>query len=129
MQQRMTYNTTPENRPDAVPPARRAIHRSSFIVHRSAFTLVELMVSVAMVVLLLVGIHQVFRMSSNTIGTGQAVVAVNREVRSAQTVMQEDFRRSLKDSPLFIIHSAPVAAEVDPHNDPTKGDPTKRYAP
>jgi hypothetical protein len=76
------------------------------------------MVSIAMVVLLLVGIHQVFRMSSNTIGTGQAVVAVNREVRSAQTVMQEDFRRSMKDSPLFIIHSAPVAANVVPQ-DPT----------
>ena len=114
MQQRMTYNTTPENRPDAVPPARRAIHRSSFIVHRSAFTLVELMVSIAMVVLLLFGIHQVFRMSSNTIGTGQAVNAMSRETRAAQTVMQEDFRRSLKDSPVFIISSQPAGARVDP---------------
>lgn len=119
MHHRTTHdNPTPTASALAAPSA-PPLHHSSLIIHRPgftrpAFTLVELMVSVAMVVLLLFGIHQVFRMSSNTIGTGQAVNAVTREIRATQTVMQEDFRRSLKESPLFVISSQPVGVVVDP---------------
>src|SRR5688572_9017427 len=137
MHHRTTQTPTPPPRAAAAPSVspihrssfivhRSAFHHSSFIVHRSAFTLVELMVSVAMVVLLLFGIHQVFRMSSNTIGTGQAVNAITREIRAAQTVMQEDFRRSLKESPLFVISSQPVGVVVDPS---TGTSITPRLAP
>src|SRR5436190_22364925 len=72
---------------------------------RPAFTIVELMISIAMVVILMVGIHQVFKMSSDTVGMGQAVADMSRSNRSVQGIFHDDYQRLMKDAPLFIIRS------------------------
>src|ERR1051325_10752525 len=79
--------------------------RLAVIEQRHGFTLVELMISIAMVVLLLLGINTVFKMSSDTVGTGVAVASLTMADRSMQATFQDDFRRAPRDAPLFIIHS------------------------
>jgi type II secretory pathway pseudopilin PulG len=69
------------------------------------FTIVELMISLAMVVILMVGIHQVFKMSSDTVGMGQAIADMSRSNRSVQGIFRGDYDRLVKNAPLFIIRS------------------------
>lgn len=69
------------------------------------FTLPELLISVLMVVLLMLGVNTVFRMSSDTVGVGQTVNRQTRDTRSASAVMAEDCKRWAPDSPLFFISS------------------------
>jgi type II secretory pathway pseudopilin PulG len=90
-------------RSSIVDPRLRSIRSS-----RAAFTLVELMISIAMVVLLMIGIHQVFKMSSDTIGIGHAVGDMSRSNRSVQAIFHDDFQRVVRNSPLFIIRSGVV---------------------
>ena len=53
----------------------------------SAFTLVELMISVLMVVLLMIGINQVFKLSSDTVGLGQTAIQISNVVRAITLVL------------------------------------------
>ncbi len=46
--------------------------------HPRAFTLVELMISIALVLLLVIGINQVFSLTSKTVGAGQGVHSAAR---------------------------------------------------
>ena len=69
------------------------------------FTLVEVMLSLAMVTLLLVGVNMVFQMTSDTVGIGQAAAEVGRNNRAARAVMEDDARHWAPDAPLFIIHN------------------------
>lgn len=69
----------------------------------AGFTLIELMVSIALVVLLLAGINAIFKMSSDAVGTGQQLSAMTRDNRSARVVMEEDAKRWASDGPLFVI--------------------------
>src|SRR5881227_1052391 len=81
---------------------------SSILYPRSratAFTIVELMISIAMVVILMVGIHQVFKMTSDTIGMGHALADMSRDNRSVQSIFSDDYQRLMKNAPLFIIRS------------------------
>jgi prepilin-type N-terminal cleavage/methylation domain-containing protein len=75
----------------------------------AAFTLIELMVSMALVVILLLGINQVFKMSSDVVGAGLKTLEINRESR-VLNILRDDIRNVPKDAPLFIIHSAPANA-------------------
>ncbi len=84
---------------------------------RKAFTLIELMIAVAMVVLLLLGINAIFRMASDTVGLGQTVLEKSRDARSARTIMEDDFRHLVKNAPLMYIRS-------ETHRDPK--DPSRR---
>lgn len=72
---------------------------------RRAFTLVEVMVSMALVLLIVFGVSQVFKMSSNTVGANQALATIVRDHRAAHATMSEDFKNCLPDSPLFLISS------------------------
>ncbi len=73
---------------------------------RPAFTLVELMVSIALVIILVLGIAQVFSLTGETVGTGQALADAARDHRAARTVLADDFSAALTDAaPLFIIHN------------------------
>ena len=72
---------------------------------KSAFTLVELMISIAMVVILMIGVHQVFKMSSDTISIGNQVSDFSRNNRSVQQTFHDDFNRLVHDAPLFILRS------------------------
>jgi prepilin-type N-terminal cleavage/methylation domain-containing protein len=73
---------------------------------RGGFTLVEVMISLALVLLLMYGVSQVFKMSSDAVGANQAVSTMVRAQRSAQSVLAEDWRSCATDSPLFLISSA-----------------------
>ncbi len=70
---------------------------------RRAFTLVEVIVSLFLVVMLILGVYEVFNMSSKTVGVGQAVSTIARDARTAQAIMQYDGRNWLKDAPAFVI--------------------------
>ena len=77
---------------------------------RRGFTLIELMISIAIVLILMLGINYVFSTSSKTIGTGLALSAVTRDMRNARSVMQSDFdnAKSVEDAgkmPAIIIQS------------------------
>jgi prepilin-type N-terminal cleavage/methylation domain-containing protein len=72
---------------------------------RSAFTLIEVMISVALVLLLMYGVSQVFKMSGDAVGANQAVSKIIRDHRAASATMAEDFRNCAPDSPLFLISS------------------------
>jgi hypothetical protein len=71
----------------------------------SAFTIIELMISIAMVVILMVGIHQIFKMTSDTVGMGNHLADDARSNRSVQAIFNDDYQRLLKNAPLFILRS------------------------
>src|SRR5438046_2877622 len=95
---------------------REPVYSLSSILYprRSAFTLVELMISIAMVVILMVGIHQIFKMTSDTVGMGQQLGAFSRDNRSVQGIFHDDYQRLMKDAPLFVIRSG--VAGTAPNN-------------
>lgn len=57
------------------------------------FTLVELLVSIALVVILILGINMVFTSAGKTVGTGMAVSEATRAFRSAYTTLRNDIER------------------------------------
>jgi prepilin-type N-terminal cleavage/methylation domain-containing protein len=83
---------------------------------RPAFTLVELMISIALVALLILGVNQVFLYTSQAIGAGQAIGDAVRSSRSVQTVLANDFAGiapnggNLNDSAFLSIYSAATPA-------------------
>src|SRR5688500_5578454 len=95
---------------------------------RPGFTLVELMISVAIVLVLMLGINYVFSTSAKTISTGMAVTGVTREIRGARKVLENDFRNAVaaEEMPAIIIHNEIVYAWKDRQDKLTDadGDPT-----
>src|SRR4051794_12528936 len=73
---------------------------------RRGFTLIELMISIALVLLLVLGINQVFSLTGKTVGAGQAISDIQRNYRSGQNVIFEDFHNAvIEDGPFLIIRS------------------------
>lgn len=64
-------------------PARRAT--------RIAFTLVEMLVAIAVVAILTIGIGQIFGSVSKLVGTGAAVAEVDQAARTVEAQLREDF--------------------------------------
>src|SRR4051812_46351873 len=78
---------------------------------RRAFTLIELMVSIAMVLIIILGVNAIFKMASDTVNAGQALAAANRDNRAVQSVLYDDFRTAvITDGPMFFIRSERVAS-------------------
>jgi prepilin-type N-terminal cleavage/methylation domain-containing protein len=79
------------------------------------FTLIELMISIALVLLLMVGINQVFKVTGETVGTSQTIADGVRDARAVQSVMADDMAHMLtgRDSPCMIIRSERTAAFKD----------------
>jgi len=83
--------------------------------HPRAFTLVELVVAVAIALVLTIAVGSVFRMTSDTIGAGQALGGVVRDSRAVQTVIASDLSgavlpygagaSTLEDGPFLLIRS------------------------
>lgn len=79
------------------------------------FTLVELLISVALVLILILGINQVFSITSQGVAGGQALSTVIRDNRAAQSVFYEDLESlvmprnasggTFDDGPGFVIRS------------------------
>lgn len=74
---------------------------------RRAFTLVELMVAIALVVILMLGVSRVFSTASQTISVNQSISNQQRDSRAAQAVFQDDFGHILTiDAPFIVISSS-----------------------
>lgn len=90
---------------------------------RPAFTLVELLVSVAIALILILGINEVFKISAQTVGTGQAFSEVTRDERVAHFSVYTDVLNALTTSqPALLISSQSVIAfrtQQDASNEPS----------
>jgi type II secretory pathway pseudopilin PulG len=74
---------------------------------RKAFTIVELIVSIALVLVLMVGVSQVFRTISSTVSAGSSVSDNTRIARAAQKTFADDFGMTVtKDAPCLLLHSS-----------------------
>jgi type II secretory pathway pseudopilin PulG len=94
------------------PTSRRCRRRRSAA---RAFTMVELLLSVAIVLVLMLGINQVFSIASRSIGAGQALSSVSRDNRAAHAIMYNDVQRMVanNDTPWLIIDSRQQVAFLD----------------
>ena len=78
---------------------------------RAGFTLVELMVSIALVLILMLGINAVFKMASDTVNGGMALSAADRDNRAVQTVLNGDFSTGVfTDGPMLLVRGEYVPA-------------------
>jgi prepilin-type N-terminal cleavage/methylation domain-containing protein len=78
---------------------------------RHAFTLIELMVSIALALLLMYGISRVFSITSQTVGANQGISEHARDARAAQAVFAQDFGSAVTlEAPFMVIHSQVQAA-------------------
>jgi prepilin-type N-terminal cleavage/methylation domain-containing protein len=89
-----------------------------------AFTLIELMISLAMVLILILGINFVFRSATDAVGAGQALNGINSDAQSAQPVLFGDFQNVSKNPPCFIISSQLVTQFLNSDDAKTGSDPT-----
>jgi len=101
---------------------------------RPAFTLVELMISIALALILIIGINAVFKIASETVGAGQSLGTISRDDRTAHTTIYNDLhnavtnlpRSNILQSPAFFIASSQGYAfrnAVDRQGD-ADGDPS-----
>lgn len=72
------------------------------------FTLVELMISIVLALLLIVGINKVFQISSATVGAGQALSTISRDDRTAHTTMYADVKNAVTNTPKGIFPQSPL---------------------
>lgn len=78
---------------------------------QNGFTLVEVMISVALVLVLILGVNQVFKMTADTVGAGQTMSANVRDSRAAQTVIYNDLSGAVtQNPPMFMIAASRVSA-------------------
>ncbi len=71
------------------------------------FTLTEVMIAIALVMVLIVGVAQVFQMTSQTISAGQALARLTRDARAAETTMAADVMAMVNtsDQPAIVLWS------------------------
>src|SRR3954463_4404922 len=87
-------------------------NRNPIARRRAAFTLVELMVAIALVLILMVGVNQVFRTTTATVASNQAVSDNTRVARAAQSVFANDFNDAVttNDAPFIVLKSSRISA-------------------
>ncbi|MGB7156605.1 MAG: hypothetical protein WBD40_00980 [Tepidisphaeraceae bacterium] len=74
-----------------------------------------MMISVALVLFLIIGINQVFKMTSDTVGAGQVLSSNVRDSRAVQSVMFSDLAGAvMQNPPAMIIASSRVSAFRNP---------------
>ena len=69
------------------------------------FTLLELIISVALVLVLMLAITRIFSITSSAIGASQGLAAATRDARAAQAVFARDIGAMANDSPFVWIRS------------------------
>lgn len=78
---------------------------------RRAFTLIELMISIALVLILMIGINQVFKVTGQAVGTTQAIAEGVRGARAVQSCFEDDLKSIVtREAPFMIIRSQRIAA-------------------
>lgn len=78
-----------------------------------AFTLVEVLVSIVIALLLIVGISKIFGIAQQSSGMGTSLLKINDTTRTIQSVLRNDFQNMVTDpktSPGFVIASYPTVA-------------------
>lgn len=94
--------------------------------YRRGFTLTELMIAIALVLLLMVGVTKVFQLTSDTIGAGMAISSITRDQRAAQNVFERDFEGLANNHPALAIWGQQTPGYLDRaalDNDPTNAAP------
>jgi prepilin-type N-terminal cleavage/methylation domain-containing protein len=101
-------------------PRGRGAHATGFTLielpavrqsQRHAFTLIELMISIAMVVVLMLGITKVFSLTSQTAGATNQLSSFLRDSRAAQAVFYQDLSTAVSDgAPCMLLCSSRVSA-------------------
>lgn len=79
------------------------VHRSN--VRGRAFTLIEVMVSIAVALLLLLGVNQVFKASSDLTGTGQALSHDQQLSHTVKQFVTNDLQHGAWDSGILVIRN------------------------
>lgn len=98
-------------------------------LRNGGFTLVEVMISIAIALVLILGIAQIFSMAQRTTGAGTQVLAATDATRGIQQTLLNDARgitNTIGDSPALVIFSFPQAVfrnKVDQQED-LDGKPT-----
>jgi len=78
---------------------------------RRGFTLLEVLVSIALVLIIILGVNQVFALTSQAVGAGNAVSTIVRDARSAQSIITEDLGNAeILRAPFFLIQSEVLLA-------------------
>ena len=112
------------------------------------FTLIELMVSIALVLILILGINQVFKIASDTVNVGLAMSGAAREDRGIQGTLYPDVQNMvLTEAPFFVIRSRiqpafrsradeqadsdgdPYTVDIDGNNTEGEGTPGEKISP
>src|SRR5437899_1301991 len=96
-------------------------HHFAAIAHpraRAAFTLLEVMISIAIVLVLIVGINQVFKIAADTVGTGQVLAAKTRDARAVHSVFFNELAHMVPQglstpTPFVVINSRTRASFRD----------------
>ena len=100
----------------------------------AGFTLIEVMVSIGIALLLMLGINVVFSASSKTVGAGNAVLESSRQQRTVGRTMFNDLNNldpvpsssnSAPDGPCFVIRSDQVYAFRDAQEQSVASDPIR----
>lgn len=91
---------------------------------RNGFTLVELMIAVALMLLVMVGVGMIFKTAGQATGQGQIVSEITRNAQAAQTVMTGDFNGVSPDSPYILIKSETQPAFRNQQDQASSPDPT-----
>jgi prepilin-type N-terminal cleavage/methylation domain-containing protein len=85
----------------------RSSYPTNFVrsARRGGFTLLELMISIALVLILILGVNVVFSMTTQTVGAGNALGTIYRANQSFHGVIYQDFRSMVigPDAPCFVI--------------------------
>ncbi len=71
--------------------------------------MVEVMISIALMLVLMIGINQVFKATGQAIGAGNAVASAARDTRETAATIFEDLNHISPDSPLLFINETAVA--------------------
>jgi prepilin-type N-terminal cleavage/methylation domain-containing protein len=108
---------------------RRPVRPAARCSARRAFTLIELMVSIALVLIIILGVNAVFKMASDTVNAGMALSAADRDNRAIQSVLYNDIQTAVvSNGPMLLIRSERVSAfrnraDQEADRDPTSNDP------
>lgn len=77
------------------------------VIRHSGFTLTELLVAIGLIVVLMLAVNLIFTKTADTIGSGQALSAGMRDLRSVQTIIKKDLDgAAISDGPFFMIRSS-----------------------
>lgn len=97
---------------------------------RPAFSLVELVVSVGVLVLMLSVAGQVMQLTVQSTGQAKALIEVNQQLRGLEHTLRADLRNLDRNRSLMVIQGNPINAywtfdgrEADDNDDPTDGYP------